>query len=214
MKLRIASALMLVGTFLFCSAICSADSAPVGVVAKPKSNYGTFGLSTELSTPIDVVFTAGIGCPSTGAGCPAVGDPFLLTIITPNLPAGTVFSITFPGGDISGLDGLLCESSFLGACDDFNLTAAQQSCVNAINASFNSATDTFLFTVPKCSLTMTNVDFMDLVFDGSDFQGTLPSVKISTAVAGTPEPDLLMLLGAGLLGLWSLKRKDRCWDSE
>jgi hypothetical protein len=214
MKLRIVSALMLAGAFLFCAAICSADSAPLSVVAKPKSNYGTFGLSTELSAPIDVVFTAGIGCPSTGAGCPAVGDPFLLTIVTPNLTPGTVVSITFPSGDISGLDGLLCDSSFLGTCDNFNLTTAQQSCVNAINASFNSATDTFLFTVPKCSLTMANVDFMDLVFDGNDFQGTLPSVTISTAAAAAPEPDLLMLVGTGLLGLWSLKRKDRCWDSE
>jgi hypothetical protein len=202
MKLRIASALMLAGAFLFCAAVCSADK----ITATGKSSYGngsTAGLSLENGTlpqSLSNGFSESIDCGGNGM-CPAA-----LEIDIPNLAAGTVIYITGAGDFL----GIYCSDSFLGSCDNMavtetQLSTAQQSCLTSLEAgsTFNPTTDVLKITAVSCSLT-TNGNEMALLFD--DPNGAFPTLTISTTPATAPEPGSLTLLGAGLIGLWGLKR--------
>jgi hypothetical protein len=122
-----------------------------------------------------------------------------LEIDTPDLPAGTLISVTFPSADgfvLSSFSSVYCPNGCIA------------SCVDKVTGSFTSTatTDTFEFAAPACSLTNTKGDnTMALIF--GDPNGAIPSgIGISTGAPAAPEPGSLMLLGAGLVGLWGLRR--------
>jgi hypothetical protein len=109
-----------------------------------------------------------------------------------------------------------CEGSFIGSCtsvDQFGtsyqtpLTQGQAVCLDSLDADFNPNTDTLQFLAPSCALGA-NGNEMELLFGSADASGS-PFTAIPQVSINVPEPSVVLLLGLGLFGLWSERKRLR-----
>lgn len=169
------------------------------VQPKSKSNYGDSPNLTDVgSSETSGGATLQLVCP-VSVGCPAAGESNLLEVSFPNgFAPGALF-------DINGIDttqevDLVCDFSFIGACDGGTLTSAQQACVTSIGGSIISSS-TYQVAIAKCSLGSSGT-FMTLIFGLSGDASSIPeSVSVSPASITAPEPASWMLLAIGVVAL-------------
>jgi hypothetical protein len=201
MRFKVA-AFVLVAVFLSTALTSHANSA---VVARGRSSYGMFpngSLTPDLNTKLNL-----------GGGFSAMldtsdnhGNDSYLEIDTPNLPGGTLISISGLGD--ATFDGVFCSpTSFLGSCDPDaptpTISTAQTNCVGTLSQTSPTA-GVFEITSPAC--TITGNYMMELVFADQTFSNyNLSGLSVSAPLTA-PEPGSLVLLGAGLVGLWTKRR--------
>jgi hypothetical protein len=184
--------------FLFLLSAAQAVSAS-SVAPKSKSNYGDSPYLTDVgSSETSDGATLQLVCP-VSLGCPAPGESDLLEVSFPNgFTPGALF-------DINGIDttqevDLVCDFSFIGACDGGTLTAAQQACATSIGGSALSAS-TYQLAIANCSLGSSGTA-MTLIFGLSGDVTSIPtSVSVTSASATAPEPASWMLFALGAIAL-------------
>jgi PEP-CTERM motif-containing protein len=184
--------------FLFFLSTAQAVSAS-SVAPKSKSNYGDSPYLTDVgSSETSGGATLQLVC-AVSLTCPAPGESDLLEVSFPNgFTPGALF-------DVNGIDttqevDLVCDYSFIGACDGGTLTSAQQACVTSIGGSIISSS-TYQLAIANCSSGSSGT-FMTLIFGLSgDFTSIPTSVSVSPASATTPEPASWMLFALGAIAL-------------
>ena len=190
---------------LFLFLLSAAQTVSAGSVApKSKSNYGDSPYLTDVgSSETSGGATLQLVCP-VSLGCPSLGESDLLEVSFPNgFTSGGLF-------DVNGIDttqevDLVCDYSFIGACDGGTLTAAQQACVTSIGGSIISSS-TYQLAIANCSLGSSGT-FMTLIFGLSGDVTSIPaSVSVTPASATAPEPASWMLLAAGVVVLMFKRR--------
>jgi hypothetical protein len=201
MRFKVA-AFVLVAVFLSTALTSHANA----VVARGKSSYGMspngFLTPDQNIAPVNL----GDGFSAMLDNSDSHGTDSYLEIDTPNLPGGTWISISGLGD--ATFDGVFCSAtSFLDSCDPDApnpvISPAQTNCVGTLSQTSPTA-GVFQITSPAC--TITGNYMMELVFfnpDGSNYN--LSGLSVSAPLTA-PEPGSLVLLGAGLIGLWTKRR--------
>ena len=190
---------------IFFLILCTTVTASANSVApKSKSNYGDSPYLTDVgSSENSGGTTLQLVCP-VSLGCPSTGEADLLEISFPNgFTPGALFDIN--GIDTSQEVDLVCDYSFIGACDGGTLSPAQQACATSIGGSIISAS-TYQVAIANCSLGSSGT-FMTLIVGLSgDFSSIPQSISVTPASATAPEPAAWMLCALGVLALLFKRR--------